>query len=101
MNFDCEAMTIALAICCWLGLQIVSPKITDMRFGRKKIQEEEKWLMGISIALGATVLALGIATLLMGRRQGGKPSKKAPQLHLDNPGTQADFPTSATESEVG
>lgn len=65
------------------------------------MQEEEKWLAGISIALGAGALALGIATLFMGRRQGGKPSKNAPQLALDNPGTQADFPSSATESEIG
>ncbi|RPD46043.1 MULTISPECIES: hypothetical protein [Chitinophagaceae] len=72
-----------------------------MRFGRKKIQEEEKWLAGISIALGATVLALGIATLLLGRRQGKKAGKKAPQLNLDNPGTQTEFPTAATESEIG
>jgi hypothetical protein len=78
-----------------------NPKNMNMYYGRKKLNEEEKWLAGISIALGAGALALGITTLLLGRRKSGNPSKKAPQLHLDNPGTQADFPTSATESEVG
>ena len=30
-----------------------------------------------------------------------RPSKKAPQLDIENPGSQSEFLTTATESEVG
>ena len=54
--------------------------------------------MGIMLASGAAAAYL----LLQEKKNGGeKPPKNAPQLDIDNPGTQADFPSSATESEVG
>lgn len=31
----------------------------------------------------------------------GKPPKDAPQLNIQNPGSQDDFPTAARESEIG
>lgn len=57
------------------------------------------------IAIGAllAVNAAIAAYLFTKKKQNSKeqPPRNAPQLDLDNPGTQAEFPNSATESEVG
>lgn len=72
-----------------------------MKLRAKKKITENKWLAGIGIAIGVGALVAGVATLLMGRRNSEKPPRNAPQLDIDNPGTQADFLTSASESEIG
>ena len=74
-----------------------------MKFRKpKRVQPEEKWLIALSIAWGVAALIAGVSTLVAGRRRSSEnPSKNAPQLKVDNPGIQADFPTAATESEVG
>ena len=55
---------------------------------------------GVVSALGA-----GLALLSMMRQKGKqtatRPPKKAPQLHLQNPGSQDEFPKPPMESEIG
>ena len=48
-------------------------------------------------------LVAGLATLFIVKKKAGKDlfAKKPPQLDLDNPGTQDDFPKPPTESELG
>lgn len=49
-------------------------------------------------------LATGLVTLFWLKRNAGKKEKtspKAPQLKLDNPGSQDEFLTSASPSEIG
>jgi len=58
-------------------------------------------VVGVLSALGA-----GLALLFVTRQKGqqmaaGRPPRKAPQLHLQNPGTQDDFPKPPMESEIG
>ncbi len=56
-------------------------------------------IIGILAALGA-----GLMTIFFLRNrfdQRDKPSKKAPQLNLDNPGSQDDFLKAPMESEIG
>jgi hypothetical protein len=48
--------------------------------------------------------AAGLILLFVMKKKAGKherPSKKAPQLHVENPGNQSEFLTTASESEVG
>jgi hypothetical protein len=48
--------------------------------------------------------AVGLILLFVMKKKAAKdekPPKKAPQLDIENPGTQGEFITSATESEVG
>lgn len=59
-----------------------------------------KWMVGIAVLLGI-IAGAGAYLVLEEQKLGRKPPKNAPQLELDNPGTQADFPSAATESEVG
>lgn len=63
------------------------------------MKDKNIWL----IALGG-LIGIGAAILYKKKKKDAvheKPPKGAPQLDIENPGTQADFPTSATESEVG
>ena len=48
-------------------------------------------------------LVAGLATLFIVKKKGGKDlfAKKPPQLDIDNPGTQDDFPKPPAESELG
>ena len=49
-------------------------------------------------------LAAGLLTLLVLKSTTGKRfwlSRRAPQLKINNPGSQDDFPVSPTESEIG
>lgn len=51
-----------------------------------------------------SALAAGAALLFYMKNKSSqeeKPPKKAPQLDIENPGSQDEFPTTATESEVG
>lgn len=48
--------------------------------------------------------AAGLILLFVMKKNAKKeerPSKNAPQLDIENPGTQAEFLTAATESEIG
>ncbi|MCU7547675.1 hypothetical protein OCK74_01055 [Chitinophagaceae bacterium LB-8] len=48
--------------------------------------------------------AAGLILLFVMKKKAKKeerPSKNAPQLDIENPGSQAEFLTAATESEVG
>ncbi len=68
---------------------------------KKEIMEKgTKWMLGITLLLGVATGAAAYV-LLQQKDRRTLPPKKAPQLHLDNPGTQSEFPTSATESEIG
>jgi LPXTG-motif cell wall-anchored protein len=57
----------------------------------------------IFIAIGAVLVAAAGVFFLTKKKDNSteKPPKKAPQLDIDNPGTQAEFPTTASESELG
>lgn len=60
---------------------------------------KNKWLIGIG-----SLVAVAASVFFVRKKKTytpEKPPKGAPQLHIENPGTQAEFPTSATESEVG
>ena len=60
---------------------------------------KNKWLLAISsvVALAATILLLR-KNLNSGEE---RPPKNAPQLDLENPGSQDDFPVPPMESEIG
>ena len=60
---------------------------------------KNKWLMVVG-GLVAAAAALFIIKQAKGGDQ-DKPPKRAPQLDIQNPGSQDDFPTSPMESEVG
>ncbi len=57
----------------------------------------------ILIGIGAALAT--VATIFLVRRKkvasGEKPPRKAPQLNIENPGTQSDFPVSPSASELG
>ena len=58
------------------------------------------------LLVGMGALVAGIATILFLKKrkeakENEKPPKNAPQLDIENPGTQSEFPSSATESQVG
>lgn len=63
---------------------------------------KNKWLLGIGGALAAAAAATSIYFFNKKRKEGKEtPPKKAPQLHLENPGEQSEFTSAASESEVG
>jgi len=57
------------------------------------------------IWIGAGALAAVAATVFFIKKKNSsgeeKPPKKAPQLDIENPGSQSDFPTAPNPSEVG
>jgi hypothetical protein len=59
----------------------------------------------MSLVVGVvSALAAGLTLLFATKRksqQAERPPKKAPQLHLDNPGSQDDFPKPPIESQLG
>lgn len=57
-------------------------------------------MVGIAVLLGV-IAGAGAYLVFEQQSLGRKRLNKAPQLELDNPGTQAEFPSAATESEVG
>lgn len=65
------------------------------------MDKKGKWLIGVGLLLGAAAAAIAIRLLGHDDYKPEKPPRNAPQLNIDNPGTQADFPTTASESEVG
>jgi hypothetical protein len=51
-----------------------------------------------------SALAAGLALLFITKKKASDknyPSAKAPQLDIENPGTQDDFPKAPIESEIG
>lgn len=60
---------------------------------------KNKWLAGIAslFAIGATIF------FIRKSKNSGyeKPSKRAPQLNIENPGSQDDFPKPPIESHLG
>jgi LPXTG-motif cell wall-anchored protein len=57
----------------------------------------------IIAGIGAIIAAAASVFFLKKRKNNGeqKPPKKAPQLDLENPGDQSNFPKSASESDLG
>ena len=52
----------------------------------------------------AALVAAAVALFVVRKKKANateKPPKKAPQLPIQNPGSQDNFPTSAVESEIG
>lgn len=64
------------------------------------MNKNTQWMLGIAVLIG---VAAGTALFLFWEQQGKKelPPTNAPQLDLDNPGSQSDFPVSASTSELG
>lgn len=63
------------------------------------MNQRNKLLIGIG-----TVLAAAATFFLIKKRKKNsteKPPKKAPQLNLENPGSQHEFPKAPIESELG
>lgn len=60
---------------------------------------KNKWLIG----LGGLIAAATAFFLIKKSRAGNeeKPPKGAPQLDIENPGSQHDFPKPPIESEIG
>ena len=63
------------------------------------MNNKNKWLIGIGslLAMAATVF------IIRKNKNNGaeKPPKGAPQLDIENPGSQHDFPKAPSESEMG
>jgi hypothetical protein len=57
-------------------------------------------VVGVLSTLGAG-LALLFVTREKGKQASNRPPRNAPQLHLENPGSQDDFPKPPMESEIG
>lgn len=57
----------------------------------------------ILVGIGAALATAATFFFLKKRKNGDeeKPPKKAPQLEVENPGDQSEFPKSASESELG
>ena len=59
----------------------------------------------IILGIGAALALAGSVFMIWKKRNNTnsdeKPPKDAPQLNIENPGTQDEFPSSPTESEIG
>ena len=57
------------------------------------------------LGIGAALALAGSVFMIWKKKRsvdtGEKPPKDAPQLDIENPGTQDEFPSSPTESEIG
>jgi hypothetical protein len=63
------------------------------------MDNKSKWLAGIS---GVLAIAATVFLFLKDRKEyEEKPPRRAPQLDIENPGSQAEFVVSPGESEVG
>ncbi len=63
------------------------------------MNNKNKWLIGIG-----SLLALSASIFIIKKKRSnneGKPPKGAPQLDIENPGSQHDFPKPPMESEMG
>lgn len=55
------------------------------------------------IGIGAVMAAAAALFFIRKKKQNAdeKPPEKAPQISVDNPGEQSEFPTTASESDLG
>ena len=63
------------------------------------MENKNKWLIGIG-----SLLAIAAAIFMIRKNRNNnseKPPKRAPQLDIENPGSQHDFPKPPTESDLG
>lgn len=74
--------------------------ITVFNHNSANMKKQTKWVIGLGALLAAAAATAAIWVQAKSHDK-QRPPKNAPQLDLDNPGTQAEFPTSASESEVG
>jgi len=63
--------------------------------------KNKNWILIASGAVAA--LAAALFFIRKNKKTGGeeKPPKNAPQLDIENPGSQAEFPTAPSASEIG
>jgi hypothetical protein len=62
------------------------------------MKNKNKWLIGIGSLLAAVAAIFFIKNKNAGEE---RPPKNAPQLDIENPGSQDDFPKPPMESEIG
>ena len=55
----------------------------------------------ILVGIGAALVGAAYFFLKKRKQNEEKPSKNAPQVPVENPGDQSEFPKSASESELG
>ncbi|MBD0331020.1 MAG: ammonium transporter [Chitinophagaceae bacterium] len=70
------------------------------KFPYKMVTKKKNILL---VAIGG-VLALAASVFVIKRKSKSAtkaPPKNAPQMSINNPGSQAEFPTSPSESEIG
>ena len=63
------------------------------------MENKNKWLIGIG-----SLLAIAAAIFMIRKNRNNnseKPPKRTPQLDIENPGSQHDFPKPPTESDLG
>ena len=63
------------------------------------MNKKNKWLIGIGSLLAPAATIFYIKKTKGNNEE--KPPKHAPQLNIENPGSQDDFPKPPMESEVG
>jgi hypothetical protein len=71
-----------------------------MRIFKRKNRMQQKMPKPLIFGVLAS-LATGLLTLFVLKTGADRRNRRAPQLHLKNPGAQDDFPTAPTESEIG
>ena len=62
------------------------------------MKKKDYFIIGAALGVAA---AAAIIYFLTKSEDADTPPKKAPQVPIHNPGEQSDFPTSASESEIG
>ena len=63
--------------------------------------KNKNWVLIGAGALAAVAAAIFYIKKTKKKEEDEKPPKNAPQLDIENPGSQAEFPTSPSESEMG
>lgn len=72
-----------------------------MKNNWSKTDEKALWITLSGLVAGAAAAFIIWKKTKGARYQHEKPPRKAPQLKLENPGSQDDFPKPPMESEVG
>lgn len=74
---------------------------------KRKVEKAVETNKALLIGLGSLAVVAGVATIVYfarrnkKRKEGQLPPRRAPQLNVDNPGTQNEFVAAPRESEVG
>lgn len=63
--------------------------------------KNKNWILIGAGALAAVAAAIFFIKKNKNKYEDEKPPKNAPQLDIENPGTQSEFPTSPSASELG